>query len=194
LIKETVIKMTYLWRIPDSYPESLIGEYVRISSPDRFLFRQGQAVPDELGVPVVKFAAPLAKLLPYSCLPNSGMIPLINAELRDLLSRVATADIQLIKAKVYAQDGESDNFFILNPASKIVGIDRDKSSFNFVPGTQKIMSFKRLSYINDCLGSHMLARDADYLSHLLVSDELVELLKGRGLLGVEFLRAEEIDW
>jgi hypothetical protein len=189
-----VMKMTYLWRIPDSYPESLIGEYVRTIGPDRFMFRQGQKVPDDVGVPVVKFAAPLAKLLPYSCLANNAMIPLVNAELVTLLSSQAAAYIQLIKAKVEAEDGESDNFSILNLTSKIVGIDKSKSSFNMVPGTQKIMSVKRLSYVEGCLGSHMLARDADYLSHLLVSDELVEILNAGKLLGVEFLRTEEINW
>lgn len=186
--------MTYLWRIPDRYPNSLIGEYVTAVSPDRFLFLEGRAINEEIGTPAVQFSARLANLSKFACLPNSGMIPLISAEFGELLLSEAAADIQLIKTKVHARDGDSENFFILNLKFKVVGIDRDQSTFVYIPGTREIMAFNSLKYVEGCLGHHMLARDANYLSHLLVSAKLVEMVKKRGFLGVDFLRAEEIDW
>lgn len=184
----------HLWRIPDSYPESLIGEYVRSGSPDRFLFRQGLRLSEDVGLPVLRFAAPLKTLLQYACLPNNAMVPLIRNDFGVRLSEIAAADIQLIKTKVQAQDGDSDDFFILNVTSKVTGIDKEQSAFSFVPGTDQIMAFKRLAYSESCLGTHMLARDAEYLSHLLVSEELVEVLRAEKVSGVEFLLPSEISW
>jgi hypothetical protein len=183
-----------LWSIPDSYPESLIGEYVRLSSPDRFLFRQGLRLSEDVGLPVVRFAASLNTLLQYACLPNNAMVPLIRNDFGARLSEIAAADVQLINTKVQTQDGESDDFFILNVTSKITGIDKEQSVFSFVPGTEQIMAFKRLAYIESCLGTHMLARDAEYLSHLLVSEELVKVLRAEKVSGVEFLLPSEISW
>lgn len=132
--------------------------------------------------------------MPYSCLPNDGMIPLIRKDFGDFLIKELGRDIQFINARIRTLEAASDDYFILNVTSKVVGIDPERSDFNLVPGTQQIMSFKRLSYVEGCLGEHMLARDAEYLSHLLVSAELVEILNGYKLSCVEFQRPEEVKW
>lgn len=189
-----MMKIPYLWRIPDSYPEAFIGEYVRSGSPDRFLFRQGLQISDAAGLPAVRFSTPLKTLLQYSCLPNNAMVPLVRNDLGMKLLGMAPADVQLVKTKVLAMGEESEDFFILNVTSKVVGIDKEQSVFSMVPGTQQVMAFKRLTYFEGCLGAHMLARDAEYLSHLLVSPEVVEALRTEKVSGVEFLLSSEINW
>lgn len=184
----------HLWRIPDSYPESLIGEYVRSGSPDRFLFRQGLRLSEDVGLPVLRFAAPLKTLLQYACLPNNAMVPLLRNDFGGRLSEIAAADVQLIKTKVQAQDADCDDFSILNVTSKVTAIDKEQSAFRFVPGTDQIVAFKRLAYSESCLGTHMLARYAEYLSHLLVAEELVKVLRAEKVSGVEFLLPSEISW
>lgn len=184
--------MNYLWRIPESYPESLIGEYLRDRSPDRFIFRRGVRVPEDVGTPVLRFNASCERLLQYDCLPNNAMVPLLRGDLATLLLERAPADVQLVKAEVLALDGQSDAFFLLNVTAMVTGIDKSQSTLTYLPGTKQILSFKRLAYLDDCLGEHELARDAEYTAHLLVSEGLVASLRARRVTGVEFCLPSEI--
>jgi len=188
--------MPYLWEIPDSYPASLIGDYDRSVSPDRFLLRKGEPVSIELGVPVIKFAASLSVLNKYACLPNSSMLPLVSEVFGRALMSLAPKNIQLLKAKIQVRDGETDSFSVLNVTTKIMAIDKAQSRFSYIRDTQFISSFERLEYLAECLGSHMIARDAEYLSHILVADELVATFKHMKIstAGAAFLRTSEMSW
>lgn len=186
--------MTYLWRIPDDYPQNLIGEYQKESSPDRFMFRKGEVLPSNVCVAVVKINAVLSKISKYASLPNSAMVPIIDRRLADLLTKYAQRDIQLFRVRVIAKDGDSDEFSILNVTNKVTCIDHKKSEYSLVPGSQQIMSFRRLEHLDGCLLSHSLARDSEYLSHLLVSDELGNAIIAAGFKGLALQRPNEISW
>jgi hypothetical protein len=186
--------MTYLWRISDDYPQALMGEYQREGAPDRFLFKRGELLPADIGVPVIKFNAPIRRLCEFDCLVSSVMVPLVNSKFAAILSDAAPSDVQLLKVKVAGIDGELDGFSLLNLTNKINGIDHDSSEFKCVPGTQKIMSFSKLEYVEGCMGDHGLARDAEYLSHVLVSDTVAERLLRESLKGVELVKPVDIAW
>jgi len=186
--------MVYLWRVPDDYPQSLIGEYQRESGPDRFLFKKGERLSSQVGAPVIRFQGTLDKLREFDCLANNALVPLVNAKCGALLSELAPSDVELITAKVEAADGITEEFSLVNVTSKVKGIDRDRSVFTYVPGSQQIMTFRKLDYFEDCLGEHALARDSEYLGHLLVSEEIAKRLKREAGRGIELLKPTEIDW
>lgn len=188
------LRMTYLWRVSEDYPQSMIGEYKRDGTPDRFLFKKGERILEPIGVPIIKFDCSLAKLREFGCLANNAMVPLISAVCAAALIEMAPDDVQLIKAIVVGIDGETEEFFLLNVTSKVSCIDHEQSEFTLVPGSKQIMSFRRLSLLPGCLGQHGLARDSEYSSHLLVSDVIVTRLSCAGLKGIAFISPSEIAW
>ncbi|CAB3649141.1 imm11 family protein [Achromobacter pestifer] len=184
--------MTYLWRVSDDYPQALIGEYVSAEGLDRFSLRRGERLPDQHAMPVVRFSVSGNLLHEFSCLPNSAMLPLVGRDFADFLIENAPDDIQLIEARIQAEDGGVDGFYFVNIISSVTAIDKNESIFTLVPGTDRIMGFKKLRYYEDCLGGHMLARDSEYMAHLLVSNELAEKMKQRNFSGVGLYLPSEI--
>jgi hypothetical protein len=186
--------MVYLWDIPNEYPEKLIGEYDRENSPDRFLFKKGELLPEDIGRPTFKFDADIAELKKLDDLSNNAMVPVISDRLASILIEVASKDIQLIDIVIKAKDGELEGYKLLNIINKVIGIDKSQSKFTFVPGTDQIMSFRYLKYKDGCLGEHALARDEEYSSNLIVSQALVEKLRELKVTGVALYLPEDIEW
>lgn len=186
--------MIYLWDIPDNYPEYLIGDYDRDKSPDRFLFKEGEQLPADVGVPTIKFGATVKELDEIDDLANNAMVPLVSSRVAILLNECAASDIQLIDAIIEAKDGILTSYKLVNITSKIVGIDKVASKFTLVPDTDKIMSFRYLKYKEDCMKDHVLARDAEYSSNLLVSDAFANKLLVMKLVGVGLYNPEEMNW
>lgn len=186
--------MVCLWRVPDDHPARLIGEYQRAVSPDRFEFRKGEELPSSIGVPVVMLNATMQETNALDCIPNSSMIPLVGPRLAKLLARRAQADIQLLSAKVIARDGEIDAFKMLNVISKVACINHAQSRYSFVPGTKQIMAFRKLSCLDECMGAHRIAREVEYLAHIIVSDALAAEVRVIGFSGVSVQPIDEIAW
>ena len=186
--------MVYLWKIPDEYPEKLIGEYDRDKSPDRFIYKKGEILSSELAKPVIKFDASARELRELDDLANNAMVPVISERLAAVLWKTVPEDIQLIDVIIKAKDGELEGYKILNVICKVVGIDKEQSKFTLIPGTDQIMSFRSLKYRDDCLKGHHLARDAEYSSNLIVSQELAQRLMGMKLIGVGLYLPENIEW
>jgi hypothetical protein len=186
--------MVYLWRVPDGYPQSLIGQYQREATLDRFLLKKGERLFGQVETPTIKFNGMLAQLRQFDCLANSALVPLVNEKCAAILTEVAPSDVQLVAAQVEAADGGAEEFSLVNITCKVQAIDRGRSVFSYVPGTQQIMSFRRLEYVESCLGEHALARDAEYLGHLLVAEPVAMRLKREGCKGIELLKPSEIAW
>lgn len=184
--------MVYLWKIPDEYPETLIGEYDRENSPDRFIFKRGEMLSSDLEKPFIKFDASVQDLRELDDLANNAMVPVINGRLAAILADLAPEDIQLIDVVINAKDGELEGYKIVNIISKVIGIDKEQSKFTLVPGTDQIMSFRSLKYRDDCLKGRHLARDAEYSSNLIVSQALAERLMDMKLKGVGLYLPENI--
>jgi len=182
----------YLWRIPEEYPSNLIGEYDRTSSPDRFLFLQGAALRQIMGVPTFRFRSSQAELLPFDVLPNDATVPLISVRAASLLRNLCPADFQLLPAKIAADDGEFDGYSILNVVVKISAIDHAQSSFNFIPGTKQIMKVNRLRCRSDVIGTHHLARESDYPPYLWASEKVKTTFSDSRIKGCAFCDPEEM--
>ncbi|PSS73171.1 imm11 family protein [Shewanella algae] len=186
--------MVYIWKISDDYPERLIGEYDRKNSPDRFIFKRGEVLPPDILSPTIIFDVRTCELNAIDDLASNAMVPIISNRLAAELSDFALQDIQLIDVNIKAKDGVIDGYKLLNVVSKVVGIDKSNSIYTLVPGSEQIMSFRRVKYKDDCLGSHHLARDSEYSSNLIVSDVLAERLFNMKLKGVGLYHPEEIRW
>jgi hypothetical protein len=186
--------MVYLWKIPNEYPEKLIGEYDRANSPDRFMFKKGELLPEDIGTPILKFDASIAELKELDDLANTAMVPVISDRLARVLVDIAPSDIQLIDVSVNATDGNIEDYKLLNIVNKVIGIDKSQSEFTLVPGSDQIMSFRFLKYKDDCLGRCVLARDAEYSSNLLVSQSLAEKLLEMKVAGVGLYLPENVEW
>ena len=115
--------MPYLWKIPDEYPEELIGEYLREQSPNRFLLRQGKIFTDHNLTPTFRFNGSLEVLEGFDILPNSTMIPLVSERVANLLIAICASDLQFIPATVMVGDEEILGKSLLNALKFISGID-----------------------------------------------------------------------
>lgn len=181
--------MTFLWRSPETGLDGLIGTYTRSNALDRFELRRGERIKGSEALPTVRFDGRTRDLMTFDCLANTAA-PLVNQRVAQVLRDTCPEDIQLVPAKIEAADGGMDGWSLLNVTSKVLAIDHKKSAYTMVRGTQAIMSFRHLEYLEGCLGDHQLARDAEYLGHLLVSDSLAQALSG--FTGVAFERPEEV--
>lgn len=181
--------MTFLWQCPETSSDGLIGTYSRSNALDRFELRRGKRIEVNEGGPTVRFDARTRDLLTFDCLSNTAA-PLISQRMAQALRDTCSQDVQLLPARIEAADGALDGWSLLNSTATVRAIDHEKSVYTMVRGTQAIMSFRHLEYLEGCLGEHQLARDAEYLGHLLVSDSLAKGLSG--FAGVSFERPEEV--
>lgn len=186
--------MTYLWRIPDDYPRSMIGEYKREGTPDRFLFKRSELVPESVGLPGVKFDASCAELRKFDCLSSNAQVPIVSPDLAKFLLEFAPNDIQFVSMQVEANDGAIEDYVLLNVIKKVSCINHDISKYMIVPGTTEIMGFRQLDFVSGCMGEHSLARDSEYLSHLLVADHVAHHFVGRGFKGVALVEPVDVTW
>jgi hypothetical protein len=186
--------MVYLWTIPDDYPEKLLGEYQKDTSPDRFEFRKGELLPESIGTPRFTFRCSLADLEGCGDLCNNAQIPLLSEDVALLLQKYAGNSIQLFDTIVQTSDGESSNYKLLNISKTVKGLDKEKSKYTTIPGMDQIMGFSFLSYKSDCMEDSILARDEEYRGHLLVEGKLANELMDLKKKGIGLYIPEDMDW
>lgn len=189
---KTSKNIPYIWCIPEDYPEKCIGIYDRKRSPDRFEFKKGVKLPDTIGLPIFQFEVSAEKLTKWDELPNSADVPLVNQRLLDLLLKLAPNDIQVFDARLETKDGILPGYKLINVTNTVYGIDHEASECSYITGTRTPRSIKRLSYKENCLGNHQMARDAECHSHLLVSPVIREAFMTGKIRGVKLLTAEEM--
>ena len=190
--------MICLWTFATSYPEHLIGEYDRERGPDRFIFKQGKklnAPPPER--PRFRFRTKLSRLLKYHNLDNNANVPLVDQQIAKVLRQTCPDDVELIEALISCSDGESEVYSIVNATRRIRGLDHQHSRYTLMRNAPAILGFEEAVYQENCLGSFDVARDEEYLSHMLVSKRLCDALskypnigiqQGTGLLGNTFVK------
>ena len=79
----------------------------------------------------------------------------------------------------------------LNITHLIKGIDHQKSEYTKMLQADAILGFKSLTYIPGCMGKHKLARDEEYKSHLLVTEEIKQAFSEANIAGVRLVRPED---
>ncbi|WP_028389484.1 imm11 family protein [Legionella fairfieldensis] len=186
--------MIYLWQKPKNCTNKLIAEYDREHSPDRFLFLDGVRLANKKVDKKIIFVHEMLqeKISSYDCIPNNSSSPLVNQKIVDLLLELAPADVQFFDTEVHCKDGILINYKLLNVTSTIVGIDREKSIYNLIAGTDAIDTFRYLTYKPGCMGAHKIARDEEYTNHLLVSEGIKIAFEKEKIKGIWFIRAEDL--
>ncbi|MDO8954159.1 MAG: hypothetical protein Q7V63_04855 [Gammaproteobacteria bacterium] len=184
---------TYLWEKPGNYPPELLGLYDEEHSPDRFLFRKGIRLSDNdlIPIPLIKFKITKQQLRQYECLVNSSEVPVISNRLADLLIEFAGNDIQLCDVKIECINGELEGYKILNIPQTIKGIDHARSSCTKMKLVDRILQINRLFYLPGCMGEHNLAREAEYMGLLLVSQTLYDAFQNKKMTGVRLVEPDK---
>lgn len=186
--------MVYLWKIKDNYPNHLIGEYDKSVSPDRFIFKKGAIFSDDTAIPVLKFDSKVEALVNIDDLANDSMLPVVSERLAKTVKDIAGDEIQLVDVEVNGSDGKLSGYKLLNVIPKVSGIDKAMSEITMIPGTDSIMGFKSLRYIDSCLGNHEIARDSEYSSNLIVSEYLASRISEINPVGVGLYLPHDIVW
>lgn len=169
--------MTYIWKNPD-VERNLLGEFINESCFGFDCFNEATHFSSDV-IPIFRFNCKLSCLNGFQ-LANGTIAPLVNESICGLLSGFSD-EIQFVKVRVEAVDGVSDDFYIVNVLKLVDVLDKQKSKCFFVTGTKDIMGFSTLVYKDD---DFSIARDVNYLMHLLVNDELAMLLIEHGCKGL----------
>lgn len=183
-----------LWRIPERYPASVIGVFRSAEAMDRFTLKRGQFLEKFAGIPVIDFGVSLRVLRKFDCLVSSAMVPIVGPTLARILAKFASENVQLIPARVIGSDGEAVEFAVLNVVGTVQCIDHARSSYEVLPGSNQILSFRKLEFVEGCLGARHISRDCEYLSHIVVSERLVTEVRSLGLAGVDFMEPINVRW
>jgi hypothetical protein len=184
--------MPRIWKIHDGYPESLIGEYLSVSGPDRFLLRQGKPLSDAGAEWTFRFNGSVERLRRFDDLANNTMAPLVSPRLVSLLAELAGDDIEFLPSKIYAKGDEIADYRLLNAVSSVEAVDFVESEPVFIPGTDAVMKFNRLRLKESCLGSRLIARCEEYRSYLIVADRLAQAVENSAMTGMSLKRPEDI--
>jgi hypothetical protein len=174
----------YVWSIPETYPERLIGHYVAEGVPDSLEFKKGVEVSLEAKVLNFQYSATLGEVGAFDVLANDALLPLVGERAAAILSRIASASVQLLPVSLECVDGRDGSYRLMNVTRTVRGIDHRASKYSLIRGTDKILGFQRLRYRSDCLGDLAIARDEEYKPHILVSDALRRAFAAAEVCGV----------
>lgn len=186
--------MLYLWTLPENCPNKFIAVYDRETSPNRFLFKRGIKLVGEEANKRITFHVKIRKneISKYDCIPNNANSPLIDQKIVDVLCKIAPDEIQFFDTDIQCKDGILTDYKLLNIIHNIKGIDHEKSIYTtMAPLDSAILGFKYITYKSGCMGAHKLARDEEYSSHLLVTEEVKQAFEKAKITGVNFVRPEE---
>jgi hypothetical protein len=187
--------MTYLWRVPDQYPEDWIARVRHPNSGTATISDTLELLPPLLQSVELAFNGRLEDLAGWDCLPNNTGLPLVGGRLVELLYQLAGADIRLVPAVILTRDGQSRSaFWLARIMHTIEAVDPEKSEFTSVESGAFTKRIVRLVHRPRCLGSHLIARDANYPSHVIVSGLLAHKIYALGATGVELRRPDSVHW
>ena len=183
----------YLWEIPESYPNKLIGIYNQELSPSYFLFMGGvrlsaAEVPNK---PIITFEIDKSRLASLDCLVNSSGVPVVSDRLAKLLINLAADDIQLFDVTIECPDGELKGYKLVNVTQMIKGIDHELSIYKKMKDCDIILTIKHLVYKAGCMAKYKIVRDKECITNLLVNQEISEAFKKEKISGVRIITPEE---
>jgi hypothetical protein len=185
--------MPLLWRIPEDYPQSQIGRYNRVHGPDRFLFLEGCRIQEPFKIrPQVKFDCKKDDLHHDDCIWSDAGVPIVNERMKSFLSERVFDQVQFFDVDISAKNGGITGHYILNVTSIVEVIDMNSSKYDFVFGTEGIMSFSALRVIDGSMGGVSIGRDKNYLSYLFLSDLLAQQFKIAGFQGLSLVEPSSI--
>ena len=189
--------MIYIWGIINNYPESMWGVWNQEKSGFGYVFERHKIVGDEVGVPIITFKKPIAKIKKYDSLITDTLLPIVNKKMRDILDKICPNDVQYCDVDINCQDGKLEGYKIVNILSSVKAIDHDKSKYSYIHGTNDtaIMGFQHLALKQNALSNAKchFARELEYSVHILISDTLANEFKKNKVTGVSFYTIEKYN-
>ncbi|MCM3667232.1 hypothetical protein M3204_22810 [Mesobacillus subterraneus] len=176
--------MIWIWAIPNTYPNKRIGEYIQDSGTDRFVFRQGKVISEDVIYPKIVFEYSEKYL--SDVLPNNGQLIIVSKKVLEIMEDVCPQDIQVFDANVFVGEKRISNYYLINIVNAVEAINKEASEFTSIKGTDAILNFNKIVYKTDDLGKYNLVRNADYRSHILVSDYIKDRFEKENIKGVQF--------
>lgn len=177
--------MIWIWNNPKSLPGKRMGEYVKNSGTDRFEFRKVAKMDiNSVLPPKVVFECEEKHIT--DILPNSGFLIIVSAKVLNILNEMCPNDFQAFEANVFVRDKKINNYYLINVLYEVEVIDKEKSIYSLITGTNAIRGFEKIVFKKVSLDGHEIVRNADYRSHVLVSDRLKEAFEKAKIKGVEF--------
>lgn len=183
--------MRFLWRMPDDYPEALIGEYQKETAPDRFDLQKGKSLGNEWGVPEFEFQATSEELSKFDDLANNAMVPLVSSRVAAFLNQSSGELVELIPASIKTQDGNLEGYSVVNVRHFGESVDREKSQYTCIPGTEQPMSFSKLEF-RENPDSRMIVREKIYPGFIVVTDAFKQVCDEQSWNGVGLFQAEDV--
>ncbi|WP_288846686.1 DUF1629 domain-containing protein [uncultured Citrobacter sp.] len=178
----------YKWNIPEQYANKHIGEY-QFNSIDFFVFLEGVSVKiKNTPPPIIHYDMSNEVLIKYDCLPNNSLIPVINSRLKKFLELHTCGCVEFHPVLIHAQSGLLHGFYILNTIKTLPLIDLKNSEYQYIPDTKEIMGFDSVFFIKNPPHDFSIARCSEYLSYLMLSDELVAKMKKEKFKGVAYAK------
>lgn len=113
-----------------------------------------------------------------------GLDVIVDHVWRDIILKfVPSARLQFVPAHLTARGKPNDDFFVVLPFDRVIGIDKHRSAISSMiekPHVTLIFGVDKLVLLPNCLGGLHLARDKQQNSMLYVSDELRNALAAAG--------------
>jgi hypothetical protein len=186
------MNLLYFWESSDC-PDEHTAVYVDEISMDRFLFRKGVFIKKEqINKPIIfDLTVSKAEIAAYDDMPNNSASPLVNQKMMDLLLAIAPNDVQFFDAEVHCHDGVLTNYKLLNITRTVVGIDREQSIYTKSESLGAIRTVRRLVYNPGCMKNHLIARDAEYLGNILVTEEIKQVFEKAKINGAQIFTPED---
>ncbi len=182
----------YLWRIPDEYPERLVGKYLSNQSPDPFAFRRGSLASLNFPPPRIDFNATPQQLSTFDVLVNDSTIPLLSERAAQVITKNWAEDVQIIDAQVMAKGHSLSGYKLVNITHLVNCVDHHESDCVFMKNADQILKFNRLRLKLDEMGTHHLAREAEYPPFLYVSHKVKEVFDMMRWKGYSFIPPESV--
>jgi hypothetical protein len=177
--------MIWLWRNPRNITQKRLGQYVKDSGTDRFEFLEAKKLPiDGTVAPKVQFECD--KKFATDILPNGSGLIIVSQKVLRVMQEICRDDFQHINANVFFKNEQLDDYFLINILSKVDILDKEMSSFTLIKGTTEIMNIEKIVYSTNELNVCDIARNKDYLSHVLVSEKLKNVFEHERFQGAEF--------
>ncbi|MBA4695878.1 MAG: hypothetical protein H2069_00635 [Legionella sp.] len=186
--------MTYIWFLSDRYPQKMIGIYDDKASPNRYLFAQGLLIKENPGKVVIRLPKITKdQVSKFNNIENSAGLPLVDKKIREILDDLAEFDVQYFDAIVECKDGIIEDYSIVNATNAVMAVDHTRAQYSYFSDSTDIRRFQHLAFQPHCLGNHLLARNKEFRSHLLVSRLLVEAFKKNKITGIHCITTDEYN-
>jgi hypothetical protein len=179
-----------LWEDPIPHGDRFVGEWDWKGSTHYMEFRRGRSIAPHLE-PIIRFRLPGEMISKQDALASTGLTPLVSERVMGLLAASAGSDVQPIRARIEALDGQVSGFWAINVRKLVDCLDIERSIL-VRPSDDPdwIQGVKRLALKPDCMGSAQIARIQSYPSLLLVARPLAERLSAARLTGMNLMPVE----